>query len=154
SARAETGGGNCVDRRQPGGSVNSLHACGVHQRRRKSKRPELVETVHDAIAEVIVVHAPSRTNGALAGTAPDLPGESAFTFRGVSDRQAGSEVFIVPRPIRFLAVCLSRQAECEQRLVRLSLTHGCRTLLEPAIEALVRRYLGSRCFVGRLQQRV
>src|SRR3984885_2154754 len=117
-----------IDAGEAWGGTPVVCAGGVFQLCAETKGSGVGEGIHDALAEVIVVHAKAGADG-------------GFAVRRVCDREARGEVQLLLRPVAGLAHSRPTGREGDQRLIDLPLLCRDLALLVPGVDVHVWRYL-------------
>src|SRR4029077_4489269 len=106
-----------------------LNAVRIRLQGAQAERAVAVERVDDALSEVIVVDPVSGADGTLARLAEQMTEPAAVSMWRVGDGEAGGDVFVVPVPVRPLAIGVARKHELNVRdLIGLSGFHCVRAV--------------------------
>ena len=107
-------------------SVHGLDAGRIGNGGGQTEGSVAIKSVGDAFAEMVEVKSVTGANGCLAGTAQNPLAPATVAGRRIGECEPGSDIFVIPGPIRLLTVCLSGEGETNHRIVYLAVQHGLR----------------------------
>src|SRR6516165_5992641 len=103
---------------------------------------------------MIIDNCKSAANRAPSGATKDRSPESIGRTWRISESQPGTEILVIPRPVRCSAVCLPTGAVLNNLLRGLPLDHRIGSAVDVLVQARIRAHLSAIGFKIGLQQGV